>query len=194
MRGLGEAGRLAGCPPDHSGPDPVSELFSPLRGQVRLKASVRGPPNRQTRGALERLEVIAFYFQVLGVVRFGLGEVRYEDWGISEITSLRWSLEGGVSPKSAPRLGPQPPPKPWCWNAYLLPLQMPDPPGCSNGFFLSLFEPLLQRSSCHQYPGSPPLPPPPPAASLPPRLLVVAKVASMVTCTSCLHLHLGKSV
>ncbi|VTJ82205.1 Hypothetical predicted protein, partial [Marmota monax] len=46
-----------------------------------------------------------------------------------------------------------------------------------------------ERSSCHRYPGSPPLPPP--ADTLPSQLLVVAKVASMVTCISCLHLHLG---
>lgn len=47
-----------------------------------------------------------------------------------------------------------------------------------------------ERPSCHRYPGSPPLPPD--DAALPSQLLVVAKVASMVTCLSCLHFYMGK--
>lgn len=47
-----------------------------------------------------------------------------------------------------------------------------------------------ERPSCHHYPGSPPLSPD--AAALSSRLLVVAKVASMVTYLSCLHFYMDK--
>lgn len=44
---MGEGGRLAGHPPDHSGLDSFSDLFSPLRSKVRLKDSIAVPSNRQ---------------------------------------------------------------------------------------------------------------------------------------------------
>lgn len=40
---MGEGGRQAGNPPAHSGLDSFTDLFSPLRGKIRLKDSAAGP-------------------------------------------------------------------------------------------------------------------------------------------------------